>query len=139
MPSRLTTRPPAPKRLRSEQSMQDNNTICPLKYLTHVLGGKWKIPIICILADPQPQRYSSIKRRLGNITNMMLAQSLKELESSGMVSRTQFNEIPPHVEYSLTDRGRKTLPFLTAAAQWATQELSELGMSPNCENCSHSH
>ena len=114
------------------------NTMCPLKYMTQVFGGKWKIPIICILADQQPKRYSVIKRRLGNITNMMLAQSLKELEAAGMVSRTQFNEIPPHVEYSLTDRGRRALPILTAAAQWAVQELSELDMWPNCENCQSS-
>ncbi len=121
--------------------MQDNNTICicPLKYLTQVLGGKWKIPIICILSGPEPQRYSSIKRRLGGITNMMLAQSLKDLESSGMVSRKQFNEIPPHVEYSLTDRGRRTLPFLSAAAQWAAQELAESGLFPDCEDCQSSH
>ena len=119
--------------------MQDNNTICPLKYLTQVLGGKWKIPIICILSDPQPQRYSSIKRKLGNITNMMLAQSLKDLEASGMVSRKQFNEIPPHVEYSLTDRGRKALPFLSAASQWAAQELAEKGLWPDCEDCQSSY
>ena len=119
--------------------MQNNNTICPLKYLTQVLGGKWKIPIICILSDPEPQRYSSIKRRLGGITNMMLAQSLKDLEASGMVSRKQFNEIPPHVEYSLTDRGRKALPFLSAAAQWAAQELAEKYILPDCEDCQSSY
>ena len=118
--------------------MQDNNTICPLKYLTQVFGGKWKIPIICILSDQEPKRYSTIKRRLGSITNMMLAQSLKDLESAGMVSRTQFNEIPPHVEYSLTERGIRALSFITAAAQWAVQELSESGVSPDCEECQSS-
>lgn len=109
--------------------------ICPLKYLTETFGGKWKMPIICILADASPKRYSSIKRRLGGITNMMLAQSLKELEASGLISRTQYNEVPPRVEYSLTERGKGALPMLTAAAQWAVSEMEHEGFSPNCGEC----
>ena len=112
--------------------------ICPLKYLAHTFGGKWKLPIICILSDMSPKRYSAIKRSLGDITNMMLAQSLKELESSGLVSRTQYNEVPPRVEYSLTERGKNALPMLTAAAQWAVSEMESEGFSPNCENCRQS-
>ena len=118
--------------------MDDTKTVCPLRYLTGIFGGKWKMPIICILADQTPKRYSVIKRRLSDITNMMLAQSLKELESDGMVSRKQYNEIPPRVEYSLTDKGRSVIPILTAAAQWALHELGENGLSPNCGNCQSS-
>ena len=111
------------------------DNMCPLKYLTQTLGGKWKIPIMCILAEQKPQRYSAIKRRLGDITNMMLAQSLKELEAAGLVNRTQFNEVPPHVEYSLTERGRGVLPVLTAAAEWALREMNGEGISARCESC----
>ena len=112
--------------------------LCPLKYLAQTFGGKWKMPIICILADMSPKRYSAIKRKLGDITNMMLAQSLKELESAGLVSRTQYNEVPPRVEYSLTKRGRGALPMLTAAAQWAISEMKGEGFLPNCEKCQSS-
>ena len=118
--------------------MSEKNTICPLRYLAEVFGGKWKMPILCILSAEKPQRYSVIKRRIGDITNMMLAQSLKELEASGMVNRVQFNEIPPHVEYSLTDKGRSALPMLTAAAEWALHELGEKGLCANCESCESS-
>ena len=69
----------------------------------------------------------------------MLAQSLKELESAGMVTRTQYNEIPPHVEYALTERGRRSLPMLTAAAEWAIHEMTEAGLSPHCSECQTSH
>lgn len=110
-------------------------TICPLKYLTQTFGGKWKLPIICILAENSPKRYSTIKRRLGNITNIMLSQSLKELEAAGLVLRTQYNEIPPHVEYSLTDRGRGALPMLIAAAKWAASEMESEGLSTYCGEC----
>ena len=84
--------------------------ICPLRYLTETFGGKWKMPIICILADASPKRYSVIKRRLGGITNMMLAQSL-------------------------TERGKGALPMLTAAAQWAVSEMEGEGFSANCGEC----
>ncbi len=109
--------------------------ICPLKYLSQTFGGKWKMPIICILSDMSPKRYSAIKRSLGDITNMMLAQSLKELEAAGLVSRTQYNEVPPRVEYSLTERGKNALPMLTAAAQWALSEMDNDGLLPNCGKC----
>lgn len=115
--------------------MNKNKTICPLRYLTEIFGGKWKLPIICILASEKPQRYSTIKRRLGDITNMMLSQSLKELEAFGMVSRTQYNEIPPRVEYSLTDKGRGSLPMLTTAAQWAVHELADEETTIYCVEC----
>ena len=111
------------------------NTACPLRFLTDTFGGKWKLPIICILSSEKPQRYSAIKRRLGDITNMMLSQSLKELEAAGMVSRTQYNEVPPRVEYSLTKKGKGALPMLTAAAQWAVSEMESEGLSPYCGEC----
>lgn len=110
-------------------------TMCPLRYLTDIFGGKWKMPIICILADNNPKRYSTIRRRLGGITNMMLAQSLKELEADGMVSRTQFNEIPPRVEYSLTDKGRGAIPMLTTAAEWAIREMGLADIHTYCTEC----
>lgn len=114
--------------------MNDNGdrSICPLRYITDILGGKWKMPIICILADQKPKRYSTIKRRLRDITNMMLAHSLRELEADGMVTRVQYNEIPPRVEYSLTERGVSAVPVLTAAAEWAVHEL---GDRARCEEC----
>ncbi len=118
--------------------MTNDNNICPLRYLTEVFGGKWKMPILCILADSKPKRYSVIKRRIGDITNMMLAQSLKELEAAGMVSRKQYNEIPPRVEYALTERGRSALPMLTAAAEWAVHELAEKGLCVKCSECQSS-
>ena len=115
--------------------MREKNLICPLKFLMNTFGGKWKMPIICILSGDKPQRYSMIKRRLRNITNMMLSQSLKELEADGMIHREQFNEVPPRVEYSLTQRGRSSLPFLTEAAKWAADSMNVNGMKTFCSEC----
>lgn len=63
-------------------------------------------------------RYNELKRSIQGITNMMLTQSLKELELDGIVNRKQFMEIPPRVEYSLTDNGEKLIPALKTLADW---------------------
>ena len=86
--------------------MKENNTapgtICPLRYLADVFGGKWKLPIICILAESSPKRYGAIKRGLDGVTNVMLTQSLRELESHGLIARRQYNEVPPRGGRSTT-------------------------------------
>ncbi|MDF3817118.1 winged helix-turn-helix transcriptional regulator [Clostridioides difficile] len=109
---------------------------CPIHYALDIVGGKWKLPIICMLAVENPIRYSSIKRKLDGITNTMLAQSLKDLESNGIVHRKQYNEIPPKVEYTLTSKGKSIVPILQQFANWGAtnmQEKSTCGLS--CKEC----
>lgn len=103
----------------------EDHLLCPIRYAIAVVGGKWKLPIICMLAGDQPVRYSNIKRKLSGITNMMLAQSLKELQASGLVHREQYNEVPPRVEYALTEKGRKIIPPLTKLAEWGADNMQE--------------
>lgn len=103
-----------------QESMQSTEELlCPIRYLMNIFSGKWKLPIVCMLSGKKPLRYSTIKRRLGDITNVMLAQSLKELETAGVVHREQYNEIPPRVEYMLTEKGKSVLPALVQLAEWA--------------------
>ena len=66
---------------------------------------------------------------------LMLTQSLRELESSGLVHREQYNEIPPRVEYSLTERGKSSLTFINYAAQWAINDLQEDSTQIFCDKC----
>ncbi len=101
------------------------NLLCPIRYAIDVVGGKWKLPIICMLASGLPTRYSSIKRKLMGVTNMMLSQSLKELESSGIIHREQYNEVPPRVEYTLTDKGKSIIPPLVKLAEWSAGYMQE--------------
>ncbi|MBQ7197604.1 MAG: helix-turn-helix transcriptional regulator [Synergistaceae bacterium] len=115
--------------------MPDNEAVCPLKYLSKTFGGKWKLSIICVLASKNSQRYTTIKRRLRTITNTMLAQSLRELEADGIINRQEFFEKLPHVEYSLTERGERALPMLTAAAEWAIKEMAFENVNVNCTKC----
>lgn len=114
----------------------DEHLLCPIRYALDVVGGKWKLPIICMLAGEQPVRYSSIKRKLSSITNMMLAQSLKELEAAGLVHRKQYNEVPPRVEYTLTPKGKSIIPPLTNLAEWGIDNMSQdKSGSAFCNTC----
>ena len=78
---------------------------CPLEYGLSVFGGKWKSRIICVLAENGRLRYSAIRREMANITDAVLAATLKELMNDDMIERHQFYEIPPRVEYGLTAKG----------------------------------
>lgn len=95
--------------------------VCPLTYALKLIGGKWRLPILWALSQNNILRYNQLKRKIVGITNMMLAQSLKEMEMYGLVKRKQFMEIPPRVEYSLTDAGRELIPALKSLAKWGAK------------------
>ncbi|MEA5015979.1 MAG: helix-turn-helix domain-containing protein [Candidatus Limiplasma sp.] len=110
--------------------------LCPLRHMLDLFGGKWKLPILCILSSGAPTRYSAIKRKLGDITNVMLAQSLKELESAGIVHREQYNEVPPRVEYTLTEEGISAVPVLLKNAEWAAAHMARKAVcGVFCDRC----
>jgi len=98
---------------------------CPVKGTLEIFQRKWAAEIIFELTKADSLRTGELKRRLGGITNTMLSTVLKELESKGIVTRVQFNEIPPHVEYSLSDAGKNMYPVFEAMAQWGAKYLSE--------------
>ena len=92
---------------------------CPVGEALAVVGGKWKLRIICALTVDGTQRYGDLAKKVNGITNAMLSSSLKELEADGIVTRKQYAEIPPRVEYTLTERGRELFPILHRLAHWA--------------------
>ena len=97
------------------QPTYDNG--CPVLHALSVIGGKWRIPILWKLAN-SPLRYNELKRQLSGITNIMLTRSLKELEAYDLVRRVQYSEIPPHVEYSLTQQGEQLVPAFMIIKEW---------------------
>ena len=98
-------------------------TQCPVIYALDIVGQKWKLPIMWYLLEAEPARYNELKRRIKGITNMMLTKSLKELEEHNLIVRTQYETIPPKVEYSLTERGKKLLPALNELNKWGKEQL----------------
>lgn len=112
--------------------------LCPLEYANAVFGGKWKPRIICILNSYKTLRYNQIKKELTNISDAVLADMLKELINDGIVKRVQYNEIPPHVDYSLTEKGLNIHPVLKTICNWSKEnmEFDTTKNHPVCVSCS---
>lgn len=111
--------------------------MCPLEYGLDIFGGKWKSRIICVLSAGGVMRYSEIRRELADITDAVLAAMLRELTCNGIISRRQYGEIPPRVEYSLTDRGRSVLPIFQDICRWSSWQTGN-GLDkklPPCRTC----
>ena len=84
-----------------------------------IFGGKWKSRIICVLAANEKLRYSQLRKEMYNITDAVLASTLKDLVEDGIVERKSYDEIPPRVEYSLTEKGKLIIPILQSICQWS--------------------
>ena len=96
---------------------------CPIIYALNIVGQKWKLPIMWYLFKNETTRYNELKRRVKGITNMMLTKSLRELEEYMLIVRTQYETIPPKVEYSLTKRGKALLPALDELYIWGEEQI----------------
>ena len=121
------------------QKKMQEDIRCPLEYGLEVFGGKWKSRIICVLAEKKLLRYSELRREMANITDAVLATTLKELIADEIIHRKQFDEIPPRVEYCLTDKGASVVPILRSICQWAgiyRNEDSELSLT-QCKKCNY--
>ena len=112
---------------------------CPLEYGLAIFGGKWKSRIICVLAANEKLRYSQLRKEMYNITDAVLASTLKDLVEDGIVERKSYDEIPPRVEYSLTEKGKLIIPILQSICQWSDifyKEDSENEMV-QCQKCDY--
>ena len=110
----------------TEQLESGNMTpdeICPVLYAMSILGQRWKFPILWHLADEGTLRYNDLKRGIPLITNIMLTQSLRELEGSFLVERKKYDTIPPRVEYSLSERGKTLIPILRQIHEWGRDQM----------------
>jgi len=96
---------------------------CALEAIVDVLGGKWKPGILFNLMTG-PMRFAEMRRRLGPITEKMLAQQLRELVAEGVVQRIDHHEVPPHVEYALTPYGRTLQPILVQMGKWGEKHIA---------------
>ncbi|RIJ63485.1 helix-turn-helix domain-containing protein [Rummeliibacillus sp. POC4] len=97
----------------------------PFGYTLSIIGGKWKMLIIYILAENQTVRFNELKRKLGTITFKILSSKLKELEADGMIIRKEYPQIPPKVEYSLTHKAETLLPALEQLCEWGLKNKKD--------------
>ncbi|MCD8018762.1 MAG: helix-turn-helix transcriptional regulator [Clostridiales bacterium] len=112
---------------------------CPLEYGLNVFGGKWNSRVICVLAGMGTLRYSEIRHEMGNITDAVLVSTLKSLIANDIVVRKSYDEIPPKVEYSLSEKGKTVVPILQNICQWSSAFYKQEGETPlrYCQKCDH--
>ena len=97
------------------------NMTCPIKHTLDIIGGKWKLFIVLQLFGSEQLRFSQLSKNIPGITNTVLSGCLRDMEKDGIILRHQFNEIPPHWEYSLTEKGRTLSNVLLAIADWGME------------------
>lgn len=95
----------------------------PMNTLQSVLSGKWKILILWYIAINKVQRFGELIRKIDGITQSTLTKQLRELEDDGFIHREIYKEIPPKVEYTLTDLGNSFVPILTEMMLWSQAHL----------------
>ena len=102
---------------------------CPLNYAMSIIGGKWKMQIICSLNNRGTMRYNELRRKMDKISNTVLAASLKELEEEGLVTRKVYKEVPVKVEYSTTELCDRLMPILESLSDWGEELMLSRGIA----------
>ena len=101
---------------------------CPLNYAMSLIGGKWKMQIICALNNKGTLRYNELRRTMDKISNTVVAASLKELEEEGLVTRKVYMEVPIKVEYATTELCDKLMPILEGLSDWGEELMMQRGL-----------
>ncbi len=96
---------------------------CSLKDVLDIIGGKWAMPIIYILSKGK-MRFKELERSIEGINTRMLVKELKNMESNGILTREIFATVPPTVEYTLTDKGKKLLPSIESLYKWGQEFIA---------------
>jgi DNA-binding HxlR family transcriptional regulator len=98
---------------------------CPVATTVTLIGGKWKLLIIRNLLQ-RPWRFNELKKNLEGISQKVLTDSLRSMEEDGLITRTVYPEVPPRVEYALSDLGQSLKPVLDSMVEWGTQYKENL-------------
>ncbi|CDE33926.1 winged helix-turn-helix transcriptional regulator [Leyella stercorea] len=99
---------------------------CPIRNILSRIGDKWSMLVLYTLETDEAKRFKELQRNIPDISQKMLTATLKMLEADGLVKREAFAEVPPRVEYSLSDKGKTLLPHINALISWATDNMDDI-------------
>lgn len=109
----------------TQSTMEDRFGKCPYATAQSLISGKWAVLILLYLEEG-PIRFNELLRKMPKMTHATLSVQLKSLEENGLVRRVQYEDIPPRVEYSLTDIGRKFHPVVEAMEAWGKEYIAKM-------------
>jgi len=110
------------KKLETTGKVKEPEIQCPVTATLKVIGGKWK-PVILYMLSAGTKRFNELKRYMPEVTQKMLTQQLRELETDGIIHRKVYPEVPPRVEYSLTEKGNTLKPILKHMSKWGQEHM----------------
>lgn len=99
---------------------------CPIRNILSRIGDKWSMLVLYTLETDEAKRFKELQRNIPDISQKMLTATLRMLEADGLVKREAFAEVPPRVEYSLSDKGKTLLPHINALISWATDNMDDI-------------
>ena len=99
---------------------------CPIRNVLSRVGDKWSMLILFTLENPPTIRFKELQRNIPDISQKMLTATLKALEADGLISREVFPEVPPRVEYALTEKGKSLLPLIDNLLTWASNNMEDI-------------
>jgi DNA-binding HxlR family transcriptional regulator len=112
--------------MREEFDMRHRQYSCGLEAALEVVGGKWKVLILWPLRTAPARRFGELRRQVPGISEKMLIQHLKEMEQDGIVTRRDYKEVPPRVEYALTAFGNSLCDALSPLCEWGTLHMERI-------------
>lgn len=99
---------------------------CPVRNVIARFSGKWSMLVLCVLAENESTRFNAIGKAIPDISPKVLTETLKNLERDGLITRRLYAEIPPRVEYSLTEMGRSLMPLIGNLISWAMDNFDKI-------------
>lgn len=103
---------------------ESSDPVCSLDYAFRRIGGKYKERILWYLYEAKVLRYGELRKKLPDATTKMLTQTLRELEADSLIHREVYQEVPPKVEYSLTETGKELIPFIDYLRIWGKEKMA---------------
>lgn len=109
------------KKLELKENLQKYTRMdsCPVRNVVARFSGKWSILVLCVLSENDKTRFNGVAKAIPDISPKVLTETLKNLEKDNLIKREVYAEIPPRVEYSLTDLGRSLMPHIEGMLRWA--------------------
>ena len=112
--------------MRRKEQLNSIIEICPVRNVVARFGNKWALLVILVLSENEPIRYNELGRKIPDISSRVLSNTLRTLEADGLVNRRFYQEVPPRVEYSLTETGRSLVPIIIRLTEWAQSNMKTI-------------
>ena len=112
--------------MRRKEQLNSIIEICPVRNVVARFGNKWALLVILVISENEPIRYNELGRKIPDISSRVVSNTLRILEADGLINRRFYQEVPPRVDYSLTDTGRSLVPIIIKLTEWAQNNMKTI-------------